>query len=394
MPNIGITRILNYNEAVKSVNELQGTVTIIDFFGTWCIPCLKALPSLTALQTKYRQQVSVLLVSEEAVTKLENFIKKRDGFSLPVIVDEKKEFTNTFQPPAYPYTVVLDKNGRIISLTTPEGLTEANIEKWLTDQPNESSTNSSATVPPPSTIITEKRLTVEKPNNALVQLSQDFMYAAKTHDEITGFVKQLQQLSILQLQGSLKTDEDKKAFWINLYNAYVQVLLKDNPDQYKKRSKFFGSNQINIAGRRWSLDVIEHGILRRSKIKWSLGYFSKLFANKTEKRLRVDKLDYRVHFALNCGAKSCPPVAFYKPETINKQLDLATAAYLRGESEYDEKTNMLQLPAILGWFRRDFGGKKNMIKLVKQLDIVPADKNPTIKFKSYDWTLYLQNYKS
>jgi len=124
-----------------------------------------------------------------------------------------------------------------------------------------------------------------------------------------------------------------------------------------------------------------------------MGYFKKLFPGKIEKQLRVDRLDYRLHFALNCGAKSCPPIAFYKPENINQQLDLATKAYLRGEAEYNEATNTVKLPTLMSWFRRDFGGKKKMIQLLRQLSIVPADKNPKIKFKDYDWTLYLQNYK-
>ena len=47
----------------------------------------------------------------------------------------------------------------------------------------------------------------------------------------------------------------------------------------------------------------------------------------------------------------------------------------------------------MNWFRRDFGGKRKMIVLLQQLLIVPADKKPEIKFKAYDWTLYLQNYK-
>ena len=40
--------------------------------------------------------------------------------------------------------------------------------------------------------------------------------------------------------------------------------------------------------------------------------------------MAVDVIDFRIHFALNCGAKSCPPIAFYSYDKINDQLDLAT----------------------------------------------------------------------
>ncbi|MEP7080623.1 MAG: DUF547 domain-containing protein, partial [Ginsengibacter sp.] len=195
------------------------------------------------------------------------------------------------------------------------------------------------------------------------------------------------------LATTLSNDDLRKAFWINLYNGFTQYFLKKDPGRYKSRGKFFKSKQINVAGTDWSLDQIEHDILRRSKIKWSLGYLNKIFVSKKIKKLRVDKLDYRIHFALNCGAKSCPPIAFYDPNHINQQLDVATRAYLTGEADYDSTNNKLELPAIMGWFRRDFKGKKNMLKLLKKLDIVPQDKFPRISFKKYDWNLYLNNYK-
>lgn len=226
----------------------------------------------------------------------------------------------------------------------------------------------------------------------LLQLSQDFMYAAKTGNETLHFITQLKNTNLDDLRATVKTDNDKKTFWINLYNAYTQVALKNNPEQYKKKGQFFGSKQIEIAGHLFSLDDIEHGLLRRSKIKWSLGHLNKLFPDRIEKQLRVDKLDYRLHFALNCGAKSCPPIAFYKAETIDKQLNLAAKAYLKSETEYDETGNNIKLPALMSWFRRDFGGKKKMTELLKHFSIIPADKNPIIKFNDYDWTLYLQNY--
>ncbi|MDZ4807490.1 MAG: DUF547 domain-containing protein [Bacteroidota bacterium] len=391
-----IAKILNHSSASSSFQQFKETLLVIDFFGTWCVPCVRALPKLTALQQQYKDEIRVLLVSEESQAKLESFIKKQNSFTLPVVVDEQGVFIKSFQPPSYPYTVIVGKNGTVIAIPSPEEVNEVNINKWLSEQSTSIATINqvkkidAALVSSVNNTITGM---VEKSNNKLVQLSQEFMYAAKTGEETIQFITQFKNMSFDDLKTIITTDDEKKAFWINLYNAYTQESLKKNPEQYKKRSQFFGSKQIEIASKEFSLDDIEHGILRRSSIKWSMGYFKKLFPGKIEKQLRVDRLDYRLHFALNCGAKSCPPIAFYKPENINQQLDLATKAYLRGEAEYNEATNTVKLPTLMSWFRRDFGGKKKMIQLLRQLSIVPADKNPKIKFKDYDWTLYLQNYK-
>ena len=227
----------------------------------------------------------------------------------------------------------------------------------------------------------------------IIETSQQLLLQAKTHEPTDSLLKVVEGINEEVLSGQLKNDSYKKAFWINIYNAFTQIILFKNPDKYKNRSAFFGDKQINIAGRKLSLDDIEHGILRHSKIKWGLGHLNKLFPSAFEKKQRVDSVDYRIHFSLNCGAKSCPPIAFYTPELLEKQLNLATKVYLQGEAEFSEKENIVALPAIMGWFRGDFGGKKKMLELLHRLQIVPENKMPKIKFKKYNWNLFLENYK-
>src|SRR5688572_20464257 len=177
------------------------------------------------------------------------------------------------------------------------------------------------------------------PGVDVISVSQQLLLAVKINEPTDSFVNILRNISKEDLKNDLKSDNLKKAFWINLYNAYTQVILKKNPDIYKNRSTFFGGKQIVIAGKNLSLDDIEHGILRRSKVKWSLGYFNKLFPSKFEKEHRLDKVDYRIHFALNCGARSCPPIAFYDPKKLDKQLDAATKTYLKSEAKYNPQKN-------------------------------------------------------
>lgn len=386
-----IKKLLNREKPATNFNELQDDITILDFFGTWCVPCIKALPHLVNIQEKFKDNVSIILVSNEEEARLQKFLAARKDFIFPVVSDADNSITNLFQPPAYPYTIIL-KDGKIIAITEAEKITEETITSWIKGekQLNEEPKAASA----PATNYNEVMNTKTRSNNALVKLSQDYIYAAKTGESTATFEEQLRSITVTELINKLITDDEKKAFWINLYNGYVQSALQKNPDAYKSRSAFFKSKQLNIAGLQLSLDDIEHGFLRRSKIKWSGGYLGKLFPGKTEKQIRVKKLDYRLHFALNCGAKSCPPVAFYNPENLARQLDIAATAYLTGEAEYDNTSNTVKLPAIMGWFRKDFDGKKGMIRLLKEKAIIPNEVNPAIKFKPYNWTLYLNNYQN
>ncbi|HVE61346.1 MAG TPA: hypothetical protein VNA26_05985, partial [Chitinophagaceae bacterium] len=47
-----LKKILNYSSATSSFKELKQKLTIVDFFGTWCVPCIKALPHLAEVQQK------------------------------------------------------------------------------------------------------------------------------------------------------------------------------------------------------------------------------------------------------------------------------------------------------------------------------------------------------
>ena len=386
--NFPITTYLNTQKNLKSFKDVQKEITIIDFFGTWCAPCIRALPILSSLQKTFPNQLAVVLISTEKETQLKNFLQKKADLTLPIIVDEEKNISDKFMPPAYPYTVIVNKQNKIIAFTEAEEITEEKIKQWLM-QANEKGKK----------IITETdneliiNTTMYENDNRFTKLSEELIYAAKTGNDTKNIEQQLQDLNYDSLKIGLINDAQKKAFWINIYNGYTQIILKENPEKYKKRNQFFKAKQINIAGKNLSLDQIEHDFLRHSKIKWSLGYFNKICPGKTAKALRVDTLDYRLHFALNCGAKSCPPIAFYSATQIDKQLDVATIAYLKGEADYDAVKDVIKLPALMGWFRRDFDGKNNMRKILKKYDIIPQDSKPKIKFKKYSWDLYLDNYK-
>ncbi|NJO01158.1 MAG: DUF547 domain-containing protein [Bacteroidia bacterium] len=141
-----------------------------------------------------------------------------------------------------------------------------------------------------------------------LDLSVALLEKVRDQQDYAPIVQKLAEASELELMSQLTNDAAKKAFWINIYNAFTQIKLGEAPALYENRGQFFKLNFIHIAGRALSLDQIEHDFLRKSKIKLSLGYLSKPFSAHYIKKYRVNKLDYRVHFALNCGAASCPPV--------------------------------------------------------------------------------------
>ncbi len=178
----------------------------------------------------------------------------------------------------------------------------------------------------------------------------------------------LAAVPLADLATALNTDARRKAFWINVYNAVAQRDLIAAPpaDGLLAQLRFFRTPRCTVGGRRWSLDAIEHGLLRRSRVWWAAGYLRKPWTGAAERRLRVDTLDPRVHFALNCGAVSCPPIRAYAPERVDEQLDTATAAYLEGAVHVDSASGELRVPGLFRLFRGDFGGRRGILAFLSR----------------------------
>ena len=230
------------------------------------------------------------------------------------------------------------------------------------------------------------------PINEILNLSKQLITNLKTQVDYTEIKKTLEEIDLKSLKDSLDSDDKKKTFWINIYNSYTIINLKD--EKQKKiypKLKFFDLKNIKIANENFSLSQIENRFLRRSKILFCLGYMSypNCFLSSTEKTLRVDKLDSRIHFALNCGAKSCPPILFYEDKIIDKNLLKAEKSFVKS-SEFDEKKKLLSVSKIFYWYKGDFGGTSGIIALHKQHKIIPdsfKDEKINLKYQEYSWEI-------
>lgn len=225
-----------------------------------------------------------------------------------------------------------------------------------------------------------------------VALSKELVRTAREGKNAAEIMDKLAAVSVEELSDELDSDEAKKAFWINVYNGYVQHILTKQPELFDDRGAFFKKEQIRIAGELLSLDKIEHGIIRGSKVKWLLGLVSDPFADKYERTFRTDKADGRIHFALNCGAKSCPYIAIYDAPYMNEQLDEIAHQYLNKTSTYKPEEDKVYVTSLFSWFRGDFGGKNGVRDFLRKYDVIPEDAKPSLVFNDYDWTLELGNY--
>lgn len=227
-------------------------------------------------------------------------------------------------------------------------------------------------------------------NPQLVSLSGQLLLYVKTEDPTDSIEFALSRIDPSQLRAGLCNDIARKVFWINIYNAWFQILsLRDTVD----KSNFFTKKSIPIASMHFSLDDIEHGILRKYRSKFSQGYLPQFFPPSAIKQLSVSKIDFRIHFALNCGAKSCPPIAFYDYDDLEEQLETAAKSFLTSETEINEEKKLVRVSKIMEWFKADFGGTQGIRRVLsKYLEIDLS--GYAIQFKEYNWDTQLKNFVS
>lgn len=232
-------------------------------------------------------------------------------------------------------------------------------------------------------------------NTNYLTVSTDLVNATKEKDatSVEKYVKLIENADETDLLSQLKNDDAKKTFFINVYNSFVIYALTKNKTLFDDRGAFFSAEQFKIAGNKVSLDNIEHDFLRRSSLKLGLGKVHKIFPGKLERKFRVENVDWRIHFSLNCGAKSCPPVFAYEYDKIEAQINDSAERYFKKNSSYSKKDNILNVPVLMSWFRGDFGSKKGVERIAKQFGVIDQDVNPTIKYNDYDWTVDINNFR-
>ena len=219
-----------------------------------------------------------------------------------------------------------------------------------------------------------------------VAVARELLGAVRDGDPTREYEDALAELGADALARALHSDERRLAFWLNVYNAYAQLLLDRWPGEYERsRRRFFGHEAIPVAGTWLSLDDVEHGILRGSQSSLGLGYLPRLMPSRFERRHRVEARDWRIHFALNCGARSCPPIRVYEVERIDAQLDLATASYLEQEVEYDSERGVARVPRLMLWYRGDFGGGSEIREILQEFGCVPEGESFRVRYQGYDW---------
>ena len=208
------------------------------------------------------------------------------------------------------------------------------------------------------------------------------------------FDRYLEQLSRTELATlDQASREVRLAFWINAYNACmlhrvgvhypiqknagflgsIRNAITDRPENSVWQIRdVFTEKFCTVAGASRSLDEIEHEIIR------PIG-------------------EPRIHFVVNCAARSCPPLASeaYVADRLDEQLDRAVRGLIANREHFQidrAGSPVVTLNRVLDWYGDDFGGQDGLLRFLSgyvpggdaELLVHP---NIEVRFFEYDWTL-------
>lgn len=160
--------------------------------------------------------------------------------------------------------------------------------------------------------------------------------------------------------------EEKLAYWINAYNAFTVKLIVDH---YPVKSitdlhqgKPWDVKWIKLGKKTYSLNQIENEIIR-PQFK-----------------------EPRIHFAVNCAAKSCPPLLneAYTADKLDGQLEKQSKAFINNSAYNRIQAKSVQVSKIFEWYADDFG---QLIAFLNKYSETRIQGNAKVGFEEYDWAL-------
>jgi hypothetical protein len=213
---------------------------------------------------------------------------------------------------------------------------------------------------------------------------------SRERGRLAAYLANLESLDFKRLRIPAQT-----SFWINVFNAGV---LRDSPElefagKPRDVQAFFEQPRLKIGGYAFSLDEVQHGLLRGNVAR-----HGRLRApmSREDPRLAFMPIafDERMHFALYSASRSSPALRAFDPGNLDKQLEKASAEHLRRTVRIEETGAVVILPRVFDWYAKDFGGERGALEFaLARLDQDAVDAvdrrqgRVKVQYAEYDWGL-------
>lgn len=125
---------INHSTSIVSLKEFEGKLVILDFWATWCTPCLASFPKLDSLQHVFKEELQIIPVTYEDQDKVKYTLSKvypaYSNSNIPFVYADNY-LRKLFPHQVLPHYVWLSPKGKVLSMTSGEEVNETSIKMVL-----------------------------------------------------------------------------------------------------------------------------------------------------------------------------------------------------------------------------------------------------------------------
>ncbi len=137
VPDVAIRHVLNAPFSEIQLSSFKSRPVVLEFFGSWCGSCLKALPHFDSLQNQFGNKVQFIAIGYEPEAKIRAFIKKNAYLqhTSMLVTAADTSLHHFFPHRTIPHIVCLDASGTVMAITDAGNITSQVIDNLLLGRP-------------------------------------------------------------------------------------------------------------------------------------------------------------------------------------------------------------------------------------------------------------------
>ncbi len=133
LPALTINNVINYNKSTIDIQHFRGKLMILDFWATWCTPCVAMMPKMDSIQKQFSEEIQILPVTYQSKAEVQRLMSKSAKFktmSLPFVTSDSI-LRRFFPHKELPHYIWVNDSGKVIAITGFEQITADTIRMML-----------------------------------------------------------------------------------------------------------------------------------------------------------------------------------------------------------------------------------------------------------------------